>query len=82
MSIARLYKEVTENGLPEEHAVELRSIVNEHNNMFRTTFSAGPPAYVPPLEVKLSQDARPVRLSLRNYSLEQRDFLKRHVADL
>lgn len=50
--------------------------------MFRTTFSAGPPAHVPPLEVRLSPEAKPVHMRLQMYSADQRSFFKQHVADL
>lgn len=49
--------------------------------IFRTSFSSGPLAHLPPLKIELTPDAKPVKVRLRNYSQEQRDFLDQFVKD-
>ena len=61
---------------------ELRSLINNNLSIFCTTFSGGPPADIKPLKIDLTPDRRPVPVKLRNYSQEQREFLKKFVADL
>ena len=51
-------------------------------DVFRTSFSSGPPAKVRSLRIELTSDARPVEVRLRNYSEEQREFLSDMVAKL
>lgn len=74
-------KEAYDNGLPSENKDELRAIVDDNIAVFCTTSSDGPPAAVKPLKINLASDVRPVRVKLRNYSQEQRKFLKKMVAD-
>ena len=49
---------------------------------FRTSFSAGPPAKLPPLKIELTPDAKPVKVRLRKYSQEQKEFMRELVNDL
>ena len=72
----------SDNGLPPEHNKVLEEHVGTHIDMFRTSFSAGPPARIKPLRIALTPDARPVKVRLRNYSQEQRGFFKNFVAKL
>ena len=51
-------------------------------DIFRTSFSAGPPAKLPPLEIELTSDAKPVKVLLRNYSQEQKEFMRDFASDL
>lgn len=44
-------------------------------DLIRIGLSSGPPAKFPPLLIHLSQQSYPVKVKLRNYSLEQRSFL-------
>ena len=75
-------KETEANGLAKQKREELRSLINNNMSIFCTTFSGGPPADIKPLKIDLTPDSRPVRVKLRNYSQEQREFLKKFVADL
>lgn len=70
------------NGFPTEKLPQLQELVLDHADLFRTSFSSGPPADIPPLKVDLVPDARPVRVRLRNYSQEQREFLSNMVNKL
>ena len=69
-------------GLPVDSQEELNQIVDDHKNIFRIGFSSGPPARFPPLKVDLTSDAKPVKVRLRNYSQEQREFLSGFVKKL
>lgn len=69
------------NGFPDEHWAELETLIWKHANEFRTSFSSAP-ARVEPLRIELTADATPVRVKLRNYSADQRAFLKKLVTDL
>jgi transposase InsO family protein len=69
-------------GMPPADAQQLKAIVDNHVDIFRTTFSSGPPAKLKPLKIQLTPDARPTRVKLRNYSKEQQEFLSKFVATL
>ena len=75
-------KETDANGLSKHKQEELRSLINNNLSILCTTLSAGPLADSKPLKIDLTPDCRPVRVKLRNYSQEQREFLKKFVADL
>lgn len=62
-------------GFPDRHLEELWSIVFEHLEQFRVTFSPTP-ANIAPLDIKLKPEAHPVRVKLRKYSEEQRSFME------
>ena len=61
-----------ENGFTQERFSEQRNLVIERRNDFLTSFSAGPPANVPPLRIKLKPNAIPTIVKLRKYSADQR----------
>ncbi len=69
-------------GLPKQYHQQLEQVVQENNAVFQITLPAGPPARLPPLIIKLTPDAKPIRAKLRNYSPSQSDFLKRFVDEL
>ena len=75
-------KETDANGLSKQKQEELRSLIKNNLSIFCTTFTAGPPVDIKTLKIDLNPDCRPVRVKLRNYSQEQREFLKKFVADL
>lgn len=81
-SVEEMKKTADENGLPKEIRQPLSEILDEHLDVFRTAFSAGPPARLRPLKIDLTPDAVPVKVRLRNYSQDQRDFLKKFVSNL
>lgn len=80
--ISHMLQGATENGLPDENKDKLRQLVQNNVDVFKTLFSAGPPAKIDPLHIELTSDAKPSRVRLRNYSQEQRQFLSRFVETL
>ena len=71
-----------EHGFTNDRFDELKDTIHRHRNVFRTSFSAGPPAAVAPLRIKLQKDAIPTVVKLRRYSPEQRQFLKKLMDQL
>lgn len=71
-----------DNGLADVYQSNLKSILRDSIDIFRTSFSSGPPAKLPPLEIELTQDAQPVKVRLRKYSQEQKEFMRMFVNDL
>jgi len=70
------------NGLADIYESNLRGILHAHLDIFRTSFSAGPPAKLPPLKIELMPDAKPVKVRLRKYSQAQKEFMRKFVDDL
>ncbi len=56
------------NWLPHEFIPELRSLVNDFQDIWSISLQAGAHADLSPLEVKLKPDAVPVRVRVRRYS--------------
>ena len=77
-----LRKQAFENGLASDRRPMLGKLLSGHMDIFRTSFSSGPPARLPPLEIELTNDATPVKVRLRKYSSDQRDFMYKFVQDL
>lgn len=71
-----------ENRQRQENHEELRNLVTAHTGIFRTSFSSRPTDKMEPMKIDLTPDAKPVRVRLWNYSLEQRAFLCDFVAKL
>jgi hypothetical protein len=74
--------QAVENGLPPEHEPALHELTQEFADIWNISLTAGPPAKLSPLVITLKDDAVPVRVRLRRYSQEQRDFLSKFVAQL
>lgn len=70
------------NGFPTHMFSRLRDIVYFSHEAFRVAFSSGPPEKMTPLKIDLTSDATPVKVRLRNYSVEQREFLQSTVENL
>lgn len=75
-------KKAFDYGLPRDERPRLEKILSDHADIFRTSFSSGPPARLPLLKIELTADAKPVKVRLRNYSQAQRTFLDTFVSDL
>lgn len=69
-------------GLSDEYMPSLKIITSPHVNIFRVSFSAGPPAKIPPLKIDLTPNNFPVRFRLRRYPQGQKHFLLSMVSDL
>jgi hypothetical protein len=70
------------NGLPSEIMPAMRELLKDFSDIWNISLTAGPPAKLPLLVINLKTDAIPVRVRLRRYSQEQREFLSRFVAQL
>lgn len=81
-ALESMVQDAKKNGLPGHREAELRRIIFDRKDIFRVSFSSGPPAKVEPLKIDLVSDARPVRVKLRNYSQDQRNFLSNFVEKL
>ena len=75
-------KECQMVGCSEEYALKLQQLLKRDDNVFRLKLGQDPPVDVPPLRVNVMPGAVPVRCKARRYSLEQRQFMKEHVAEL
>lgn len=65
-----------------EHVPELKGILSNHVEVFRTSFSSALPVYIEPLKMDSVKDATPVCVRLLNYLQTQRDFLADTVSKL
>ena len=81
-AIANMKHKAKRKGLTDEQSNTLDGIIDSHTNVFRTSFSSGPAAKFPPLKIDITADAKPVKVRLRNYSQDQREFLKELVDKL
>ena len=81
-AVQALVQSAKDNGLPQDSATELDDLLNSRLDILRVSFSAGPPARIRSRTVDLATEARPVKVRLRNYSREQREFLMDFVKKL
>eukprot|EP00171_Calliarthron_tuberculosum_P022172 IDg22172t1 len=70
------------NGLPEEYHDEIEALIMEHKAVFCLGLTPDAPAKISPLEIRLSEQARPIKVKLRNYSAEQHKFLSQFTKSL
>lgn len=76
------YEEAIQNGLPSELHSELKDMLVEFADIFRTQMGSDPPADVEPMEIRLKPDSSPVRVKLRRYSPPQMAFLRKKTDEL
>lgn len=79
-SIKDIVDSAIDNGFTDMKLTTLRKIVGEHTDIFQTPLSSELPTDVPPLKNDLVSDATFVRLRLRNYSQDQKEFLSTMVS--
>lgn len=77
-----ILKSAENNSLSEKQLKDLKTIVSGRIDIFRCSFSSGPPAKLPPLKIELTADAKPVKVRLRKYSADQRKFLATFIKSL
>ena len=65
-----------------KYADGLKQLLTKFADVFRLKLGRDPPVQMPPLIVNVRPDAIPVRCKARRYSVEQRQFMKKHVAEL
>jgi hypothetical protein len=80
--MAHMIETAASNGMSVPHADSLGSLVREFKDIWRVSLGDGTPAKLPPLVVRLKPDAKPVRVKVRRYSMEQSAFLRTLVDDL
>lgn len=81
-AVEKMLQAAQDNGLPPYYWERLQTLVYDHIDVFRVSFSSGPPARLPPLRIELTTEASPVRCRLRNYSSEQKNFMEDVVGKL
>ena len=69
-------------GCSPNYAEKLQRLLTKYADVFRLKLGRDPSVKVPPLIVNVRPGAIPVRCKARRYSLEQRQFMKTHVAEL
>lgn len=62
--------------------MDLLSLPHSNTEIFSTTSSKGPLSAMKPLKIDFVSDHNPVHVKIKNYLQEQREFLKKFVADL
>lgn len=80
--LMRKVDEAATLGASRAFVAQLKSILNDHIDVFRLTIGKDPPVDMPPMEVTLKPGAVPTRCRSRRYSEEQREFLREHVDEL
>ena len=80
-AIEKLIQLAIGKGFPTEHMPRLKQLVSTHD-VWRLDLGDDPPAKVPPLKLKLKPNVQPYRCKPRNYSHDQRAFLKRFCKKL
>ncbi len=68
--------DAVEHGLPEELLGELKDLLREFRNIFRTKLGCDEPARLLPLVVRLKPDTKPIRAKVRRYSPAQLHFMR------
>lgn len=68
--------------LPKNHSKTLKTLLEENNQPFSTTFTHGSTAKVKPLKIGLTTDSKPMRVKMQNYFQDQRKFQKTSVEKL
>lgn len=81
-SIESMLKKAEDNGMPRTPFESLKKTIHANIDLFRTTFSAGKCAQVPPLKIDLRAEAQPIRVRLRKYSQPQQEFLTKLMKQL
>lgn len=77
-----LIEDAIGNGLPKDYHAEMRSLVFEFADIFRTSLGEDPPAAIEQMKIMLKRDATPVRVKLRRYSPSQASFLRKKVDEM
>jgi hypothetical protein len=80
--LLRKVQEVEDEGGSPIFTTQLRDLLLRYADMFRLELGRDPPVDIPPLRVKLRDDAKPVRCKARRYGPEQRAFMDSRVEQL
>lgn len=79
LKLSDILHKADQRELPQQYQTKLSQLEMDKISLFHTSFSSGPSAKVASLVIKISDNSKPERLHLRNYSMEQREFLSRIV---
>lgn len=84
--LKEMIKKAIENGFPDAHIQKLTDMIFEYHiydeNIFPIKMGADPPSSVPPMIIKLTKGAKPIRAKVRRYSQPQFKFLKKKISEL
>lgn len=81
-AINSMLQQGRDNGVPKDEGDRLFKMVVENIDVFRVSFSHGPPALIPQLRIALGRADSPLKLRLRNYLEDQRRFLQEMTSKL
>jgi RNase H-like domain found in reverse transcriptase/Reverse transcriptase (RNA-dependent DNA polymerase)/Integrase core domain/Integrase zinc binding domain/Chromo (CHRromatin Organisation MOdifier) domain len=82
MAIDQMLTSAAEAGMTLQGLGELTNLVKEFRPIWRISLGAGAPADLPPLQIRLKKEAKPVRVKLRRYPEAQAVFLRKFVGEL
>lgn len=74
-----LLKSASDSRLSDNETRHISDLVHELKDMFRKTFSSGPPAMIKELKIELTTDSKPVGVLIRNYSLQYSAFVQKSM---
>ncbi|GMF56366.1 unnamed protein product [Phytophthora fragariaefolia] len=81
-TLDQLLEQAVANGLPQEHVVAVRELLELFLDIWRAGVGAGRAANVEPLRATLRVDAKPYRSPPRKYALLQAEFIRKYVRSL
>lgn len=70
-----------DSGLADAYESSSKSILRDHMDIFRTSFSARLSAKHPPLDTELTTDSKPVKVHLRKYFQKKKELMLGLVSD-
>ena len=79
--VQKMIATAVKNGLSSSGASRLEKMIEIHP-VFRIRLGNCPAAKVKPMEIRLSKEAKPVKVKCRRYSPDQRMFLSRYINQL
>lgn len=82
-SLDQSIKDSANSGLSERGVQRLtRMLHDEFRNIFRLRLGKAPPAKLPPMRIKIKEGAIPVKVKVRRYPTDQREFINSHIDKL
>ncbi|POM62149.1 hypothetical protein PHPALM_28729 [Phytophthora palmivora] len=81
-TLDQLLERAVANGLPQEHVIAVRELLELFPDIWRAVVGAGRAASVEPLRVTLRVDAKPYRSPPRKYAPLQAEFIREYVKSL
>ena len=78
----KIFEDALGAGLPANLHNRLKQMLEEYRDVFRTRLGQDPAASLPPMIIRMQNNARPVRVRARRYSPQQATFLESKVSEL